>query len=229
MLLPGPPPPVVAALAAPGEQIATPSAICRGQPRCLVGLETFDARSVGGGQNFASDFGTGGRIRGSYSGVDVAAADLWGGAGGEGRYAQTFGSYTLSFSGWKPNYFGIWLSALDGGNALAFYDGSRMLRQFTATDFRMLTGGCNGSPYCANPTARFFGQAAHEPFAFVSFWTPTGGFDRITFHQLGPGGFESDNHMVGVIGKSPAPAPGMAAILGLAALGVAARTGAGRP
>jgi hypothetical protein len=228
MLLPGSTPPVVASLAAPGEQLATPDAICRGQARCLVGLETFDTRPARADQSFTSDFGTGGRISGTYSGVDIAAADLWGGAGGEGRYAQTFGSYTLSFTGLKPNFFGMWLSALDGGNVLEFYDGARLLRQFTASDFQLLTGTCNGGPYCANPTARFFGQAAHEPFAFVSFWVPTAGFDRITFRQLSPGGFESDNHIAGIVGQAPAPAPGMVAILGLGALGIAARTSARR-
>ena len=185
-----------------GVQTPNSTAICAGASTCIVGTETFDFWFGGG---FSTDFGTGNEITGTYrGGFQSYAADDYGGAGGGGRYPEIFpadGSYTLTLgtaSGVPGvNYFGLWFSALDGGNLLQFYQDSTLLYSFTPDDFIALVGACPGSnAFCGNPNN---GADSGEQFAFLNFFdtTPDGYFNRIVFSQTGGGGFESDNHTVG--------------------------------
>jgi len=167
------------------------------------GVETFSGR----GSNFSTDFGTGGAITGVYSGVQVNSADQYGGANGTGSYAVTFSSagYSLdlstSVSHGGPatiNYFGYWLSALDGGNVVDFYKGDTKVYSFNPSDALAVVNSAGGTGYFGNPNANFSNQNGGEPYAFLNFHDTDGSFDRIVFHETPQsGGYESDNHTVG--------------------------------
>ncbi len=65
------------------------------------GVETFDSVPTGYNAPFTTDFGAGGAITGTYSGpngVQINAADQYGGAGGTGHYVVAFGSTAYSLS-----------------------------------------------------------------------------------------------------------------------------------
>ena len=169
-----------------------------------VGVETFDGRPTGLGQNFTTDFGTTGQstvITGAYSEVQINPADVYGAAGGVGNYAVAFSNdpYELTLSTSDPKgvtYFGYWLSALDANNRLDFYQGSQLLYTFTPTAVLNAIGG--NPAYFGNPTAPFQGGNGGEPYSFVNVYFTNGeSFDRVRFYQVGGGGYESDNHTVG--------------------------------
>jgi hypothetical protein len=170
----------------------------------LVGIETFDTRSTGVNRSFTTDFG-GSAFSGSYTGVQIANANQFGGAGGTGRLAITSSAtgYSLDLTNsaaGNVNYFGFWLSALDNRNQLSFFRGSTLLFTFSATDARSFIAGLPGAAsYRCNPNPAFAGLNCGEPYAFLNFYGRNGAtFDRIVFGQSTAGaGLESDNHTVG--------------------------------
>lgn len=164
------------------------------------GTETFDSRQVGQDQTFASTFG-GISYSGSYSGVQITSADQYGGADGSGRYAVNFtGAQTVLTLNQDVNYFGYWLSALDGGNVVTFYDGTTRVGQFNAGNVfgSAVTGN---SSYYGNPNPQFLGHNSGEPYAFVNFYATGNGdkFNRVVFSEAqANSGYETDNHTVGL-------------------------------
>ncbi len=104
------------------------------------------------------------------------------------------------------NYFGFWLSALDSGNQVAFYNKDVLVRSLSPSD--MLAQISGNRAYFGNTNAAFAGQDHGEGFAFVNFYDTTGSFDEISFSQNGGGGYESDNHTIGYytsVGGIPEP------------------------
>lgn len=187
------------------------------------GVETFDGRT---GPDFTTDFGTGGAIGGRYSGVGILAADRYGGAGGTGQYAVTFGQtgYSLDLTttgGRGVDYFGFWLSALDGGNMLDFYRAGGLAFTFDPGAVLDAIGG--DRRFFGNPGGAFAGQNGHEAYAFVNVFAVGETFDRIVFRQSRGGGYESDNHTVGIVAGDPVPEPSGLLGLGLAAALLARR------
>lgn len=178
-----------------------------------VGVETFDTRTAGAG--FTTDFGTGGAISATYSAVQIDDADRYGGAGGTGKYPVAFFGtpFALHFTTERSvfphgvNYFGYWLSALDGGNQVAFYRNGTKVGALSPADVLARIGG--NRAYFGNPDAPFAGQNRSEPYVFINFYDTTGSFDEVRFKEDPQrGGYESDNHTVGyytAIGGTPEP------------------------
>jgi len=129
---------------------------------------------------------------GTYSGGTLMVADVWGGAGGAGRYlfANTSNASTLTFS--TPQaYFGMWWSAGDAGNTLHFYDGNNvLLDSYVIGDIIPYLN----NQYYGNPGGAFQGGNPGEPYAYLNF-TATG-TDTISRVVFGGSNFESDNHSV---------------------------------
>jgi hypothetical protein len=177
-------------------------------------VESFDELKPGYYSSITSDFAaqTGGAISGVYTpakgngkGDQINAAGQYGGAGGSGNYAVSFPNspYTLTLSTDPKldpkgiNYFGYWLSALDKGNIVTFYNNGVQVGKVTPDEVSSITK--IDKAYYGNPNAKFKGQDKGESFAFINFYDTTGTFNQVTFtegNNFG-GGYESDNHTVG--------------------------------
>jgi hypothetical protein len=201
----------------------------------LKGVETFTGRTPGLNGGFTTDFGTGGVIQATYTGGRIDGPNVFGSAGGTGQHLVTFSSFADEFavidialtttleSG--LNYFGYWLSALDGGNRLEFFSGGMSLGQITPASVNA-TIGCP-SAWCGNPNTAFLGGNPNEPYAFLNvYFKPGITYDRIKIFQIGTGGYESDNHTVGFfLEKNVVPEPGTWAMMiaGFGLVGAAMR------
>ena len=191
------------------------------------GVETFDSVALGTG-GFTTNYGSSG-FTGTYSAAaQIANPDQYGAAGGTGHYIVTFSSsgYSIALNQ-QANYFGYWLSALDSGNVVEFYNGASLVGSLDATGVLASIG--SNSAYFGNPSGAFAGQDSAQPYAFVNFYDTTGSFDRIVFRETPEvGGYESDNHTVGtyrdITGTpvTPVPEPETYALM-LAGLAVVAR------
>lgn len=172
------------------------------------GVETFNGLDAGV-QSFSTDFG-GSVITGNYSHVNVKGADQYGGADGtvpDSNYAVAGlgvqGSYSIDFTATGAsgiNYFGYWLSALDAGNTVRFFNDNTEIFSFTPDNVLALVAG--NDDYFGNPLTgqtRSERKNNDEPYVFLNFFYDGGTFDRIVFEQKAgsTAGYESDNHTIG--------------------------------
>ena len=174
-------------------------------PLTYGGLETFDKQTPGNFETFDTNFDTGGKISGAYTNVIVKPADLFGGVGGTGYYADALGfdtmeptSYSLNLSTTNAgglNYFGAYMMAVDHANQITFYNGTTEVGSFNLLS--QLPPSITRNPkYDRNPWRP--DNLGGQPFVFVNFIDTTGTFDRVVFSETDEGGFESDNQMVGL-------------------------------
>lgn len=193
------------------------------------GVETFDSRTAGSNRAFSTTFGNNGVVTGSYSGVTVSNANQYGGAGGTGRFATiaSTAGYTLTLNSTDArglNYFGLWISAIDGLNQLTFLKNGRVVDSFSASALNSLIG--NDPRYRGNPDGTYKGLNTGERYAFVNFsFDRTKAFDTVRLAQSTAGaGFESDNHTVGFNSAAvPEPATWGMLIFGFGMVGGALR------
>jgi hypothetical protein len=159
-------------------------------------VATFDTMSgwVGSGNIF-----TAGAVSGTITngGFLVGDANVYGGAGGTGKFGTVYNTTTIQLSS-AVTYAGLWASAIDGdfstsaGNTVALYSGDTLVGSFA---LKPLLADASGA-YWGNPNAPWAGQDWWEPFAFFNFTSDTA-FDRIDLIQNGGGGFELDNVTIG--------------------------------
>jgi hypothetical protein len=166
-------------------------------PASVHGQEvaTFDDMSgfVGSGSIFS------GPISGTIQsgGFVVYNANVYGGAGGTGKFGTVYDTTTIQLSR-AVTYAGLWASAIDGdfntsaGNTINLYSAGSLLGSYA---LKPLLASAS-SDYWSNPNAASLGTDNHEPYAFFNFKS-TEGFDRIDIVQNGGGGFELDNVTIG--------------------------------
>ena len=167
------------------------------------GTENFDAIALGS-TGFVTTFG-GSAFTGTYSaGAQISNPDQYGAAAGIGHYVVTFaspGGYSIALNQ-QANYFvGYWLSALDSGNGVVeFYNGicwsrparlgrgARLDRQQPTAYFGNLERSVRRPG--RSPALRLRELLRHDPAAS----------GRIVFREdPAVGGYESDNHTVGIV------------------------------
>jgi hypothetical protein len=161
---------------------------------------------------------------GSYTpsgGMQINNADLWGGAGGTGKYAFTFtpGSLTVNLST-PSKYLGVWWTATSTAeDFLDFYSGGNLIGTMSGQTLTDLVGPKNapnqvlasdgqtysGSLWYGNPNGTFPVSAPYI-FAYVNvgFSDPNTTFDRVVFNG---GYFEFDNVTTSTSSLIPAPVP----------------------
>jgi len=204
----------------------------------FVGVETFEGTTTGSGKTLPTTFG-GSEISGTYTNLRVDGANKFGSAGGTGQHAvaaKGVAGYELALSTARPEgitYFGYWLSALDNGNKLEFFNGADKVFSFSPDDVKNAIGACPDAAnlYCGNPNPAFANDRnAGEPYAFVNiFFTGGQTFDRVKFFESpADGNYESDNHTVGYFNQitgNPVPEASTWAMLiaGFGLVGFAAR------
>ncbi|WP_269518692.1 Npun_F0296 family exosortase-dependent surface protein [Alteromonas sp. BMJM2] len=160
-------------------------------------LEDFDTVASSAFLNaYTTAFGTYSTTSG---GVSVNNANMWGGAGGNGKYLYVPGggsSLTLTFK--QPvGYFGFWWSAGDDRNKLSI-ETSKQTLDFTTSDILSspaLSSLHFGNPFWLNPASPAQYAASWQPFAFVNLFADSqvDAMKSITFYGSN---FETDNHTV---------------------------------
>ena len=199
---------VTVSIEAPGAQTTTKALV-------QSGVETFDSLSGYQG-SYATDF-SGSAFSATISNFVVGNANVYGGAGGTGKFVTTYGTTDIAFTGGPAvNYFGLWVSALDANNSIAFFNGATQIGAYNLT--ATLNGLANAGAYKGNPNG---GGNGGEAYAFINF-TSTTAFDRVQLTQGGGGGFELDNATVGVAAV-PEPATWGMMLLGFGLVGTMAR------
>ncbi len=169
-------------------------------------VQTFDSINTGSySKPLVTTVGTGAnQFTATYSSNTedpffILGADSYGGAGGTGHYivAGINGTTSLSLKlSVAQSYFGLWWSAGDIKNALAFYSGNTLMQSFSTNSdfFKNLTDA-----YYGNPNHSHGSVDGGEPFAFINFFGTRGTtFDKIVFSNDHSTGFESDNHTFSV-------------------------------
>lgn len=165
----------------------------------------------------------------------LSNADLYGGAGGTGRYPLFGAAPTtqfLSVNLTPSKYLGFWWSAGNDGNLVKIYDGATLLGTFDSATLTALLG-TYGSPvpvlaadgntyssdlYFGNPNFGSPGSRpnTNDPYAYVNLTLsdPSLAFTRIEFSG---GNFEFDNVTVSPNYYAPNSVPGPLPIVGCGA------------
>ena len=150
-------------------------------------VETFDGGPTGLFTEYDSELGT-------YSAVNVGAANQYGGAD-ESQYLFVQGTPGSTLTLDTPaTYLGFWWSAGSGSNTVELKSEGSTIFTFDTTDVVdfINTNAQDPSAYYGNPNPGFLGRVSHEPYAFINMFAEMV-FDTVVFSG---GNFESDNHTV---------------------------------
>jgi hypothetical protein len=185
---------------------------------------TVNFNSATLGYHFSETFQVTPSLSVTYTGDQfIKAADQYGGAvnpstGKDTNYfAVQSGNVTMTLSATQA-YFGIWISAADKYNQIAFYNGNTEVGSLTGTGAFL---SALPSTYNGNPTPDFKGYDAGEKFVFVNFYAQKAAdeFNKIVLTNTPGSGttFESDNHTFSTELQAPSsvPEPSSFALLGL--------------
>lgn len=178
------------------------------------GVETFSAAVIGT-HPLATTFG-GSPYAGTFSSANYLNPNKYGGAAG--TFAQTLKTTTLTIAGAPLSYFGVFASALDGGNSVSFSRGGTVVDTINLTAYATTLP----SSYFGNPSVAFKGQDFKEKFAFFNF-NVIGGYDKVVFNNNRGNGFEFDNVTVGDVGIVPEPGVWALMIAGFGLVGFGMR------
>lgn len=98
----------------------------------------------------------------------------------------------------NSGYFGMWWSAGDAANVLDFYNGNKLVGEFTTASLL----NALGPAYKGNP--RNTSLDSNEPFAFINFYGDANTtWNKIVLRNSGSSGFESDNYTSRVATYTP--------------------------
>jgi len=122
---------------------------------------------------------------GAFSGLTINDFNVYGGAGGSGKYLSSTDGFVSGLYLSSPvSYFGFWWSSGNSYNVVDFYNNTELICSFDTSVLGGLSENYNGNPNLsgANPT---------EKYAFLNFFMRDGG----TFNRVEARGynFESDN------------------------------------
>ncbi|MCC5628867.1 hypothetical protein LC613_12550 [Nostoc sphaeroides CHAB 2801] len=202
-------------------------------------VQNFDASTLKTGYSATGFQWTG---VGSYTNTLIVDKNVYGGAGGTGKYFdvdskisgndkdgkpnQTFSTLTLAT---EQKYFGLWWSAGDANNVLEFYSKGNLVEKITTADVASYIGKlANSGGYKGNPNLQKDNNTT-EPYAFINFYDVAGTFDQVKFTNIGGTGFESDNHTVAtgyksITGNVIRAVPESSSVLGVFAIGFVGAT-----
>jgi len=177
-------------------------------------VETFDSMSTGLHATANWTDPSTGAIVGTFSNLDIHAADQYGGAANT-NYAVTglgVNTQTILNLSQASSYFGLWWSAGDAKNVLDFYSGANgtgtLLAEFTTVSLmdKLTPKTVYPNGYYGNPnTGANFKKDSGEPFAFINFFgTPGTEWSSIVVTNHGTSGFEADNYTSRVAAYDPA-------------------------
>jgi hypothetical protein len=161
-----------------------------------VTTETFDSIPLNSYTTLSSSVGT---FTAPSPGLQVYAANMFGGAGGTGNFMVVGEEGTqanaaeadLSF-GSPQSYLGLWLSALDSTNIIQLYSNNVLVASYNAP---AVVAQLSNPLYKGNPTGPFLGQNPTEPYAYINFVGTNGTtFDQVRFIDHSTfAGLEIDN------------------------------------
>ena len=167
-----------------------------------VTTETFDSIKAGNYTSLTTAVGTL-----CSPGLQIAAENQYGGAGGTGHYlaigAESGQDLAVLTLNGPQAYFGFWWSAADVNNTIGFLSHGQVVAVFDpSTALAAL-----GSAYYGNPNG---GGDPGEKFAYLNFIGTAGTtFDQVVFANCNTStGFESDNWSVRSSALNPNSIPG---------------------
>jgi hypothetical protein len=159
-----------------------------------VSTENFDGFAIGQYQSLNTAVGKLSAISTIFGfRFDIKPADVYGGAGGSGRYfavGVASGSDARLRLDAPQSYLGLWLSALNEQNRIQLYSSGSLVASFNAVTVDALLPFA----YNFNPNKQFTFGSAPQPYVYLNF-IATGGttFDTIDFNNFPPSGMEMDN------------------------------------
>ncbi|MEO7931849.1 MAG: PEP-CTERM sorting domain-containing protein [Chthoniobacterales bacterium] len=216
------------------------SAIIANSPAAITTyISKFDQQAIeeaytSGTTFLTDDFGTKAGNRGvftsftgsttgiTYTGTgspQIQANDQYGGNGTGNYLGVASGAVVTATFAAPVEYFGLYISALDGNNVIKLYNGSTLLLTFNASSLTTLlpnnpTSTVRAIDNTLYNTDQYYGQPvtgsnASEPYAYVSFFATAG--TKITSAVLSESVaiFETDNYSI----RTTAPAVATSLVL----------------